>query len=246
MAISIPRRAEPIRVPSGRALAFVLGATTFVVLAALFSLSRSSLFALRHVEVEGAGHRSPAEIRALADLGPATNVVWLDTSAVAERILADPWIARATVVRSLPRTVEILVKERSPMAVAENGARGTLVASDGTALGPAGRYPRLPAILLPQAAPTAVAVPSESAAVRLLAEMTPSVRNRVREVDVAVGGTLSLRLQGGVTVDVGEAVQLEEKATALRRLLAWEAETGSRLRAISLVSPSVPAAQLQA
>jgi cell division protein FtsQ len=245
LAISIPRPADRLGrpdVPRG-ALAFVAAAGVFVAVVALFAVSRSSLFALRHVEVVGSDHRSPADIRERAALDPGANVVWLDTAAVEQRLESDPWIADATVTRSLPWTVRIAVEERTPVAEIAAGETRALVAADGTWLGPAPHAGRLPSIVLPPAAPATVGVPGEGGAVRALAAMSPSVRQRVREVRIAIGGTLTLRLNDGSTVRLGAAVDLNQKMRMLRRLLAWERDEGTALRSISLLAPSAPAAE---
>jgi hypothetical protein len=72
------------------------------------------------------------------------------------------------------------------------------------------------------------------------------VRHRIREIDVAVGGTLTALVRGGPVVELGPAVDLDAKARVLRRVLSWERRTGSALAAVSLVAPAAPAARLQA
>jgi len=102
LAISIPRAAESAPARSIRSLAFIGIGSAFVVGIVLFAASRSPLVALRHVRIDGTHHRTPAEVAALAHVPLGTDVVWLDTAAVARRIESDPWIASATVSRDLP------------------------------------------------------------------------------------------------------------------------------------------------
>ncbi len=227
-----------------RALAFVLGASVFVTGVAVFAVSRSPVFGVRDLDVRGQLHRSAAEIRARADVPKGTNLIWLDTATVAHRLESDPWIARASVGRSLPWTLEISVEEREPIAVVVEAGHATLVAADGTRLGPTALPADLPEIEVPPAAPATVGPPGEDGAVRALAVMTPPLRRRVREVDVAVGGTLMATLRGGALVDLGPAVDLDEKARALRRVLWWERNTGSDLSTVSLVAPTAPAVRV--
>jgi cell division protein FtsQ len=248
LAISIQRDAERegrrVRTWSGRAVAFVVGASLFVILVSVFAASRSLLFALRHVDVRGQAHRSVDDIVARAGVSAGTNIVWLDTEAVVRRLESDPWISSAVVTRSLPSTLQISVTERRPIAVLRDGGHGTFLAADGTWLGAARAQTGLPAIELPPAAPSTIGLPSERGAVRALAAMTAAVRHRIREVDVAVGGTLTALVRGGPVVDLGPAVALDRKADVLGRLLSWERMTGSDLASISLVAPAAPAARL--
>jgi cell division protein FtsQ len=249
LAISIPRDAERdggVRTWSGRAVAFVVGASVFVVLVSVLAASRSPLFALRQVDVRGQEHRSVREIVERAGVPTGTNIVWLDTAAVVRRLESDPWISSAVVTRSLPRTLQISVTERHPIAVLRDDRDETFVAADGTWLGAAPAHTGLPAIELPPAAPSTIGLPSERGAVRALAAMTPTVRHRIREIDLAVGGTLTALVRGGPAVDLGPAVALEAKADALRRLLSWARMTGSDLVSVSLVAPTAPAARLLA
>jgi cell division protein FtsQ len=253
LAISIPRDADPDtgsnadrRMPSWRAMVFVVGASLFVILVSVFAASRSALFALRRVEVHGIAHRSAAEVVTRANVPTGTNIVWLDTGAVARRLESDPWIARATVTRSLPGTLEISVAERHPIAILRDGSAETLVAADGAWLGAAPTRARLPAIRLPPAAPATIGAPGEAGAVRALAALTPSVRHRIREIDVALGGTLTAVVRGGPVVELGPAVDLDAKARVLRRVLSWERTTGSDLATVTVVAPAAPAARLEA
>jgi cell division protein FtsQ len=249
LAISIRHRAEAARPRSIRSVLFVATASAFVVVVAMFAASRSSVFSLRHLDIRGTGHRSVAEVRALAGVPPGANVVWLDTSAVVDRLERDPWIASATVTRSLPWSLDIAVTERRPVAVLTSVTGlgpGQLLAADGTLLGPAPEGTRLPVVTLPPAAPATLGLPGEDGAVRVLTALSPSVRHRVRQLDVGVGGTVTAVLRGGTSVSFGPAVDVRSKARMLRRVLAWERTTGTALGTVSLVAPTAPAATIGA
>jgi cell division protein FtsQ len=45
------------------------------------------------------------------------NIVWTDLDAWRERLLASPWLRDATLRRSLPSTVEVVVSEREPIGI---------------------------------------------------------------------------------------------------------------------------------
>ncbi len=249
MAISITRPADAAvdtvaavrRVPTARGRIFVVAATAFLVGVTLFAVSRSPLFAVRNVDVRGGHHRSPAELLARAGVPDDANVIWTDTGAIVRRLEADPWVARASVDRSLPWSLSIHVTERIAVAVLD-GPTPLYLAADGTRLGAAPADTRVPVISLPPAAPATAGIPGEGAGVRALAALSAGVRHRVRQVQVGVGGTLTLTLRGGCSVELGRAVDLAAKAEALRRLLRWEHSTGTALARISLVAPTAPAA----
>jgi len=74
---------------------------------------------VERVEVRGSHFLSEGEVREL--LGPAVgeNILSLDLVALKGRLRASPWVADATVSRTLPNTVRVEVQERVPLALAE-------------------------------------------------------------------------------------------------------------------------------
>jgi cell division septal protein FtsQ len=71
------------------------------------------------VEVRGSRFLSEGEVREL--LGPAVgeNILGLDIDELKSRLRASPWVADATVRRTLPDTLQVEVRERVPLALAE-------------------------------------------------------------------------------------------------------------------------------
>jgi len=71
------------------------------------------------VEVRGGHFLSEGEVREL--LGPAVgeNILNLDIDALKGRLRASPWVADATVSRTLPDTLRVEIRERVPLALAE-------------------------------------------------------------------------------------------------------------------------------
>jgi cell division protein FtsQ len=71
------------------------------------------------VDVRGSGFLSEGEVREL--LGPAVgeNILGLDIEALKLRLRASPWVADATVRRTLPDTLQVDIRERVPLALAE-------------------------------------------------------------------------------------------------------------------------------
>jgi cell division protein FtsQ len=83
------------------------------------------------VEVRGERFLSAGEVRVL--LGPAVgeNILMLDLDALKARLRASPWVADATVRRTLPDTLQVEIQERVPLALAEV-ERLYLMDGDGT------------------------------------------------------------------------------------------------------------------
>jgi cell division protein FtsQ len=82
------------------------------------------------VDVRGGHFLSEGEVREL--LGPAVgqNILSLDIEELKARLRASPWVADATVTRSLPDTLRVEIHERHPLALAEMD-RLYLMDSDG-------------------------------------------------------------------------------------------------------------------
>ena len=77
--------------------------------------------AVASVEVRGTERLPPEQVRAAAAIAPGTNILRLDTTAVARRVAALPEVRRVDVVRELPNRVVIEVEERRPFALVHGG-----------------------------------------------------------------------------------------------------------------------------
>jgi cell division septal protein FtsQ len=126
-----PRRSLVARLAQ---LVTLLGASV----AALFGLfagykrvMASERLRVSRVEVGGAHFLSEGEVREL--MGPAVgrNILTLDLEALQKRLRSSPWVADAVVRRSLPDTLQVEVRERRPLALAEMD-RLFLMDSEGT------------------------------------------------------------------------------------------------------------------
>ena len=105
------------------ALAVQVGGALLFCLSALWAgyarVMASERLKVGHVDVRGGHFLSEGEVREL--LGPAVgeNILGLDIDALKARLRACPWVADATVRRALPDTLEVEIRERVPLALAE-------------------------------------------------------------------------------------------------------------------------------
>jgi cell division protein FtsQ len=246
LAISIRSSAEPVG--GSRSIAFrVLLGTAIVALAVgAYFLSRSSVFHARGVQVTGASHLSRAEVLGASGVSRATNVLWLDEGAAERALESKPWIADAEVHVAFPWTVEIAVVERVPVAVASDGTIESLVAADGTVLGPPGRERWLPRIELPPRLALDGRSESPRGAAVAIGAMDPELRAEVASVSVFAGGSLEIRLRSGIAVRYGAPSEPERKAEIISRILGWARTEGESLAAVNVVAPAAPAVRLSA
>ena len=216
-----------------------------VVLAVLagvaFLIERSDLVALQEVRVLGVERLTEDAVRTAADLELGTSTLRLRLGAAEERVEALPMVLRADASRADPLTVEIAVTERVPYVTVEGSNGAVLVDAEGHVISE-GRGRGLPTIRLPGAVPapgaTVAADAGLAGAFRLATTLPGPLRARVARYVVDGSQALSLRLDDGVQVLVGDVSRLPEKARALGAVLEDVGETS--VSVIDVRAPSNP------
>jgi cell division protein FtsQ len=211
----------------------------------LFALSRSPLFRVREVRVEGLTHGSPARIVRLAGLSEQDRTLGLDLDAIRSRVERDPWVARAEIDIDLPSTVIVRITERSPVAWVDLGAGPMLIDGAGVVIAP-GTGHGLPEIVPPpgwtERLPLgSVRASSVAAVARALGALPTAVRAEVERAEVLPETGLELILRGGARVRYGPPRSIVAKGEVLAQTLAWAREAGEQIREINVVAPSAPA-----
>lgn len=243
---------EPQRLVSDRPVhrPWKIPAIVFMVAAVLVAvgvtLTRTSLFGARTINVHGAAHLTRSDILRLAGIESGTNVFTLDAGAAERRLERDPWIAGATVTKHLPSTVSVDIQERVAVAVVEAGGILRLVAGDGVLLDAA--LPRsaagLPHIALTEEGASEPTTDAVRAGALAAAAMPRSLQRQVDVVSILADGQLRIDLSSGAQVAYGAAVDLVEKAQALSALLAYAEGQGMTLSSADVRVPSAPTVQL--
>jgi cell division protein FtsQ len=237
---SILSAAEALRRRSAARPLAAAGATAGLLLAiAILAAVLSPLFHVRRIEVIGTDHLRRRDVIRLSDIDGGTNALLLDEGAVERRLLSQPWIASATVSRSLPSTVDIRIEERSAVGVVVRGRGYGLVAGDGTVLGEATSARGYPTVV-PAPGSGGLAVPAS-----VLAPMSASLRGVVAEVGMDGQGMVVLRLVSGILVVYGPPSEPAAKAEALEALLQWSEKEKAPLGYVDVRFPSAPTARLR-
>ena len=216
-----------------------------VVATAAWAVTYTPVFDAKHIRVEGAVSLRPDDVRGLAGIAPSTNVFHLQPDEVTARLLADPWIASATVAKDLPNTVVLTVVERHPVGVIDATGQPSVLASDGTIL-PASTATAATTETLPSV-DAALGMPDETqraAAAALLGALDPVVAHRVTDLTVGQDLSETLTLRDGVSIDAGMPGEEAAKATALRAVLRWAATGGHPLASVDVSAPKAPSATL--
>jgi cell division protein FtsQ len=194
-------------------MAVLVGVGAWVVLA-------SSLFGVANVQVQGLGRVQRAEILRTAAISPGTPLARLDTAAVAARVGRIPAVGSVEVVRDWPRSVTVVVHERTPAAVRERGTGFEVVDRTGVVFDEVSVRPkRLPLV----SAPVSAGPPALRAALDALDAVPLSVRDQVRSVRAADAEEVTLQLTRGRTVVWGDPGLGQRKGAVLAVLLSRKA-----------------------
>jgi hypothetical protein len=95
----------------------------------------------RRVSLSGRKEVSREEILTTAGVTGRASLLFLDADAARTRLMANPWIADAAVLKLYPDRLQITVTERQAFALWQKDGRVSVIAADGTVLEPLRRGP---------------------------------------------------------------------------------------------------------
>lgn len=91
-------------------------------------------FRISEVALAGQHEVSRETVLALAGVTGRSSLLFLDAARTRARLLANPWIADATVLKLYPGRLRIGITERKPFALWQRDGAVSLIAADGTVL----------------------------------------------------------------------------------------------------------------
>jgi cell division protein FtsQ len=181
----------------------------------------SPVLAVDDVEVVGTARLAPEQVVVAAAVEPGTPLARVDVGDVAARVRAELAVAADVRVRRVwPTTLRLQVTERSPVAFAATEGGALLVDGEGVgfATDPA-PPPGVPSLELAAPGPDD---PATRAALTVLAELPPWLREQVVALRAGTASDVRLQLADGRGVVWGEPGEAATKATALGTLLGME------------------------
>jgi hypothetical protein len=204
------------------ALLLLLGAA-----AAYLVASKTSMFAVRTIEVTGAPPSVAREVHGALEPLVGTSLLDISKETIDRRLGRLPAIAAASYDRAYPHTLSVYVRAAQPLAVLRQGAAGWLVATDGRVVREL-EHPglsRLPRIWLSRSATVSVGATvgrdQGAPAVAALAGLRGArLGGGVRDVVWGEGG-LTLMLRRGIEVRLGDASAIRLKLEVARRILPF-------------------------
>jgi cell division protein FtsQ len=93
-------------------------------------------FGIAEVALAGEHNLSRKAILHAAGITGNTSLLFLDAHAARNRLMKNPWVAEATVLKLYPGRLRIEITERKPFALWQQDGRLSLIAADGTELEP--------------------------------------------------------------------------------------------------------------
>jgi cell division protein FtsQ len=188
-------------------------------------------FRIAAVSLAGPKEVSREEILTIAGVTGRASLLFLDADAARARLMANPWIADAAVLKLYPDRLQITVTERQAFALWQKDGRVRVIAADGTVLEPfvEDRYFDLPLVVGPGA---------ERQAKDFLAviDRYPNIRSLLRASVLVADRRWNLRLTNGIDVRLPET-NVEQ---ALDRLVALDREKQLLSRDIVVVDLRLP------
>lgn len=188
-------------------------------------------WALGEVYVVGRVHTPRKALLAAVGAAEGTPLIRIDATAVAKRIAAIGWVARASVERRFPDTILIRLAERVPLARWQHRGKVAVIARDGTVIAGASpaAFAALPLVVGPDAPADAHRL------VRLMASEPPLAQRVVAAVRVG-GRRWNLKLDNGIAVKLPE----DGLAAAWRRLADYERRYQLLARDITVIDLRLP------
>jgi cell division protein FtsQ len=157
-------------------------------------------FRISEVALTGEHQLSREQILASAGITERTSLLFLDATQARARLMTNPWISEATVLKLYPGRLRIEVKERSAFALWQKDGKVSLIAADGTVLEP-GVPPRFASL------PLVVGTGAEHQAPEMLAMVAryPLIAGQLQASVLVAERRWNLYLKDGVTVLLPEA-----------------------------------------
>lgn len=163
------------------------------------TLANAAGFGIQSLSLTGRKNLSERDILAAAGVTDNTSLLFLDVEAARRRLIANPWIAEASVRKFYPGGLQIKIVEREAFALWQQDGKLNLIAADGAVLGPLTdrRFASLPFV---------VGRGAEKRAKSFLAilDRYPDLRAQVRASVLIAERRWNLRLTNGLDIRLPE------------------------------------------
>jgi cell division protein FtsQ len=188
-------------------------------------------FRIDAVSLSGQKEVGREEILATAGVTGTASLLFLDADAARARLMGNPWIADAAVLKLYPDRLQISITERQAFALWQKDGHVNVIAADGTVLEPyvEDRYLGLPLV---------VGHGAERQAKDFLTFLNayPDIRSQLRASIMVAERRWNLRLNNGIDVRLPES----NVGGALDRLVALDRDKKLLSRDITMIDLRLP------
>jgi cell division protein FtsQ len=183
------------------------------------------------ISLTGPKEISREEVLTIAGVTGRTSLLLLDADAARTRLLANPWIGDAAVLKLYPDRLQITITERQAFALWQKDGRVSVIAADGTVLEPfvEERYLGLPLVV-------GRGAQQQASSFLAIINRYPEIRAALRASILVAERRWDLRLKNGIDVRLPET----NVAPALDRLVALDREKKLLSRDILAVDLRLP------
>src|SRR6202167_3161426 len=195
------------------------------------TVANSVALRIAAISLTGSKEVSREEILTTAGVTGRASLLFLDADAARERLMANPWIGDAAVLKLYPDRLPITITERHAFALWQKNGRLSVIAADGTVLEPfvENRYLGLPLVFGRDAERQAKDFLSGG-------DLYPDIRSALRASILVADRRWDLRLTNGIDVQLPE----DDVAAALDRLVELDRDKKLLSRDITVVDLRLP------
>ncbi|HTP91835.1 MAG TPA: cell division protein FtsQ/DivIB [Xanthobacteraceae bacterium] len=195
------------------------------------TVANSFGFRIAAISLTGSKEVSREEILTTAGVTGRASLLFLDAEAARARLLANPWIGDAAVLKLYPDRLQITISERQAFALWQKDGRVSVIADDGTVLEPfvEDRYLGLPLVV-------GRGAQRQAKAFLTIVNRYPDLRPMLRASILVAERRWNLRLINGIDIRLPEA----DVDHALAELAALDRDKKLLSRDITVVDLRLP------
>lgn len=218
--------------------------TFILILLSTYFFIHSSFFAVASIKVTGTKQLHEAEIVTLSGLAKGENIFKIDRAAAEKRISTNSMIEGVQVERRFPRTVEVIIQERTPVALLP--VAGGLVEIDdhGLVLSKKSKInkdtlPIITGLDFPDNLAVGKKINSDKLemGLKMIAQMDMEAKKEIAEIDVFDPQKLRAFTVQGAEIRLGSAEGFQDKFKKFLQVLKEEKEL-NRLADIEYIDVS--------
>lgn len=194
------------------------------------STANAAGFHISSIALKGPSHLQREDMLTLTGVHEHSSLLCLDAGAARTRLIGNPWIAEARVLKLYPGRLQVEIKERKPAALWQKDGTVNVIAEDGTVLEP----------LTPQfvSLPLVVGEGADREANDIIALLSkyPELRSEVQASVLVAKRRWNLHLKNGIDVRLPE----NEPEAALKLLTDLDRDKKILSRDITVVDLRMP------